>query len=143
MKKQPIISADEISREILLAINNISDAPDIAERGIVMSMSDGIAWVWGLKSCGFHEIIEIDTDTGEVMQAFALNLEEDKIGAVVLGEEVHIKAGARARTTGKIFSVPVGEGLVGRIIDPLGRPLDNLGPIETLEVRPVEAIAPG
>ena len=77
------------------------------------------------------------------MQAFALNLEEDKIGAVVLGEEVHIKAGARARTTGKIFSVPVGEGLVGRIIDPLGRPLDNLGPIETLEVRPVEAIAPG
>ncbi len=143
MTKLPTISAQEISEEILLAIKNIQDAPDIAERGIVMSMSDGIAWIWGLKGCGFHEMIEIDTYDGETIQAFALNLEEDQIGAVVLGDETRIKAGAAARTTGITFSVPVGEALVGRIVDPLGRPLDGLGPIETPHTLPVEAIAPG
>ncbi len=143
MKKQPTISAQEISQEILLAIKGIQDAPDIAERGVVMSISDGIAWIWGLKGCGFHEMIEIDTHDGDVIQAFALNLEEDQIGAVVLGEETQIKAGAAARTTGITFSVPVGEALIGRIVDPLGRPLDGLGPIETTERLPVESIAPG
>jgi F-type H+/Na+-transporting ATPase subunit alpha len=83
MTPQSTISAQEISEEILLAIKNIQDAPDIAERGVVMSMSDGIAWIWGLKGCGFHEMIEIDTYDGGVVQAFALNLEEDQIGAVV------------------------------------------------------------
>lgn len=143
MKKQPTISAEEISEEILLAIKGIQDAPDIAERGVVMSISDGIAWIWGLKGCGFHEMIEIDTEDGSVVQAFALNLEEDQIGAVVLGEEVLVKAGATARTTGATFSVPVGEALIGRIVDPLGRPLDGLGPIETTHTLPVESIAPG
>ena len=108
-----------------------------------MSMSDGIAWIWGLTSCGFHEMIEIDTEDGSVIHAFALNVEEDQIGAVVLGDEKSVKAGAKARTTGTIFSVPVGEALVGRIVDPLGRPLDGLGPIVTDRTLPVESVAPG
>lgn len=143
MKIRQAISAERISQDILASIANISDAPDVQERGVVMSVGDGIAWIWGLTSCGFHELIEIDAYDGSVVNAFALNLEEDRIGAVVLGDEKRIRAGASARTTGQIFSVPVGEQLVGRIVDPLGRPLDGLGPLAVSEMLPIETIAPG
>lgn len=143
MKKTSAISSEQISKEILAAIADIADAPDIQERGVVMSIGDGIAWIWGLASCGFHEMIEIDASDGSVINAFALNLEEDRIGAVVLGDEKLIRAGAPARMTNTIFSVPVGQALVGRIVDPLGRPLDGLGPIVTDTTLPVESIAPG
>ncbi len=143
MKKTSTISAQDISKEILDAIREIKDTPDKLERGVVTSMSDGIAWIWGLSSCGFHEMIAIEAEDGSVMNAFALNLEEDQIGAVVLGDERLVKAGAAARTTGEIFSVPVGEALIGRIVDPLGRPLDDLGPIATSTTLPVESVAPG
>ena len=94
MKKTPSISAEQISKEILDAIADITNTPDAQERGVVMSMSDGIAWIWGLASFGFHEMIEIDTDDGLTIRAFALNIEEDQIGAVVLGDEKRVKAGS-------------------------------------------------
>lgn len=143
MKKERLISAEAISGEILAAIQDISDSPDIHERGMIMSVADGIVWIWGLRGCGFHELIDIETSEGNTVQALALNIEEDRIGAVILGSDTVVQAGSIARSTGEIFSVPVGEGLLGRIIDPLGRPLDGLGPIVCDERLPVERVAPG
>lgn len=143
MKKDRLISAEAISSEIIAAIQDISDSPDIHERGVVMSVADGIAWIWGLRGCGFHEVITVETKEGEIVEALALNIEEDRIGAVILGNDTSVHAGDTAAATGEIFSVPVGQGLLGRIIDPVGRPLDGLGPVASDESLPVERIAPG
>jgi F-type H+/Na+-transporting ATPase subunit alpha len=137
-------SPEELTKEIEAAIAGLKDTPEVQERGVVTRVGDGIVWVWGLTSCGYNELIEIEsTGKGEPIMAFALNLEEDQVGAVLLGDERLVTAGAKASVTGRIFSVPVGPELVGRVVDPLGRPLDDLGPIETSATSPVEKIAPG
>jgi len=141
MKK---ILPDEISAEILAAIAGLKDAPEAQERGVLMKVSDGIAWIWGLKSCGFNELVALEAvDGGPDVLAFALNLEEDQIGAVLLGDERRVVAGGKAAVTGRIFEVPVGPALLGRVVDPLGNPLDGLGPIEALATSPIEKVAPG
>jgi len=96
----------------------------------VTELGDGVAWVHGLSSAGYSEVLEIETDGGTV-EAFALNLMEDEIGAVILGGEDKVKAGASVRRKGSVLDVPVGEELLGRVVDPLGRPLDDGPAIKT------------
>ena len=103
-----------------------------------MEAGDGIARIYGLRNCMYNEVLEFENGT----LGLALNLEEDTVGAIVLGEYTHIKEGDQVRTTGRIIEVPVGDGLLGRVVDPLGRPLDGKGPVRYERTRPVERIAP-
>jgi F-type H+-transporting ATPase subunit alpha len=137
------IDIHELSQELQAAIADLKTRPDVEQVGVVTKVGDGIIWIYGLHACGASEMIRITGTDGQEVLAFALNLEEDQVGAVLLGEERLIAAGAEARLTGKIFEVPVGPQLIGRVVDPLGRPLDDLGPIATTQTSPVEKIAPG
>ncbi|MEX2054813.1 MAG: F0F1 ATP synthase subunit alpha [Candidatus Andersenbacteria bacterium] len=137
------ISLQALSQELRAAIADLKTKPEIKEVGIVTKVGDGIVWIYGLTNCGYNEMISLATNDGSELYAFALNLEEDQVGAVLLGEERDIRAGAEARLTGRILEVPVGPELVGRVVDPLGTPLDGLGPIKAAQMSPVEKIAPG
>ncbi len=137
------ISIKELSSDIRKAIDELKTQGDFETVGVVTRVGDGIAWIYGLSDCGFNEMIEIDAEDGTTVTAFALNLMEDEIGAVLLGNDIKIKAGTNARLTGKVLEVPVGPELVGRVIDPLGRPLDDKGPIKTKQTGLVERPAPG
>jgi len=111
--------------------------------GIVTKVGDGVAWIYGLRNCKFNEMLDIEGADGKTVTAFALNLGEEEIGAVLMGNETGIKAGAKARLSGRVLEVPVGPELVGRVVDPLGRPLDGGDPIKTKQMSPVEKVAPG
>ncbi len=137
------ISVKDLSQEVRNAIEELKSTPGVEQVGVVTRVGDGIAWIYGLQNCGFSEMIEIDGVDGNAVPAFALNLMEDEIGAVLLGDEINVRAGAKVRLTGKILEVPVGPELVGRVVDPLGRPLDDRGPINTRRTSPVERPAPG
>jgi F-type H+-transporting ATPase subunit alpha len=138
------LSLSELSTELRQAISELDKTTGLQDVGTVTQVGDGIVWLYGLRECGYNEMIAIETDqAGEEVFAYALNLEEDRIGAVLLGEERYIKAGNKARLTGRILEVPVGPELVGRVVDPLGNPLDGLGPIKTSSTSAVEKIAPG
>ncbi|MFN3974857.1 MAG: F0F1 ATP synthase subunit alpha, partial [Dehalococcoidia bacterium] len=110
----------------------------MAEVGTVVEVGDGIARVHGLAGCRYSELVEFPGGN----LGIALNLEEDSVGVVLLGGEAEVKEGDTARTTGRIVEVPVGEALLGRVVDALGRPLDGKGPIKTDRFRPVERVAP-
>ncbi len=133
------IQADEISRLLREEIENYEKAVNVAETGSVISVGDGIARIYGLENVMAGELIEF---TGGV-SGIALNLEEDQVGAVLLGEYAGIKEGDEVRRTGRIMSVPVGEGMIGRVVDALGKPIDGKGPIEANAYNNVERIAPG
>lgn len=137
------ISVKELSAELHAAITQLKDQEGLEEVGIVTRVGDGVAWVYGLKSAGFNEVIMIDGLGGTQVEAFALNLNEDEVGAVLLGDETLVRAGAKVRLKGEVLSVPVGEGLLGRVVDPLGRPLDGQGPIKSTQTGLVERGAPG
>ncbi|HVS58562.1 MAG TPA: F0F1 ATP synthase subunit alpha [Candidatus Saccharimonadales bacterium] len=137
------VSIKELSDDIRAAIAELKTRPEIETVGIVTRVGDGIAWIYGLRNCGYSEMIDIEALNGETVTAFALNLGEDEIGAVLLGEDVEIVAGAKARLTGKVLEVPVGPELVGRVVDPLGNPLDGGDPIKTKQTARVERPAPG
>ncbi len=136
-------SIKELSSDIREAIAELKARPEVESVGIVTRAADGIVWVYGLRSCGYNEMIEIDGLSGRKVTAFALNLGEDEIGAVLLGEDASVEAGARARLTGKVLEVPVGPELVGRVVDPLGRPLDGGDAIKAKLTARVERNAPG
>ncbi|HLD36865.1 MAG TPA: F0F1 ATP synthase subunit alpha, partial [Planctomycetota bacterium] len=115
--------------------------------GTVLQVGDGIARVWGLDKVMSAELVEfIPTKTDgkpvEPIFGMALNLEEDHVGCVVLGDDSKIKEGDEVRTTGRITQVPVGPALIGRVVNALGQPLDNKGPIATKEYRPIEGRSP-
>src|SRR6202165_4307647 len=133
------IRADEISRLLREEIENYEKAVNVAETGSVISVGDGIARIYGLENVMAGELIEF---TGGV-SGIALNLEEDQVGAVLLGEYAGIKEGDEVRRTGRIMSVPVGEAMIGRVVDALGRPIDGKGPIATDKFNAIERIAPG
>lgn len=114
----------ELSKELRLAIQKLEVSGNLEEVGIVVRVGDGVAWIHGLRKAGYSEVVEIETDSG-VVEAFALNLLEDEIGAVLLGGDVAVKAGQSVRLKGTVLTVPVGEELLGRVVDPLGRPLDG------------------
>jgi F-type H+-transporting ATPase subunit alpha len=130
---------DEISSVITEEIEQYRSKVDVAEVGKVLEVGDGIARIYGLANAMANERVEFAN--GAYGQVF--NLEENSVGVVILGDYLGIKQGDEVRTTGELLSVPCGEALVGRVVDPLGRPLDGKGPIETPHRRPLEFKAPG
>jgi F-type H+-transporting ATPase subunit alpha len=133
------IKADEISRIIEQKISGFEREINLQETGIVISIGDGIARIYGLENAMAGELLEFPHNiTGMV-----LNLEEDNIGAVIFGEDYKIKEGDIVKRTSRIAQVPVGEALIGRVVDALGNPIDGKGPIEAKEFRNVEQTAPG
>jgi F-type H+-transporting ATPase subunit alpha len=137
------LSIKELSDDIRAAIAELKDRPDIESVGVVTRIGDGIAWIYGLRKCGYNEMLEIDGADGTPVTAFAFNLGEDEIGAVLLGADVNVKAGAKARLSGKVLEVPVGPELVGRVVNPLGVAIDGGDPIKTKQTSLVERAAPG
>jgi len=133
------IKAEEISKIIEGQIENYESRVEMSETGTVLYVGDGIARVHGVKNAMAMELLEFP---GGLM-GMVLNLEEDNVGVALLGECNEIKEGDPVKRTGKIFSVPVGDAVIGRVIDPLGQPIDGLGPIAATETRPVELKAPG
>lgn len=133
------IRADEISRIIEQKISGFEKEIDLQETGVIMTVGDGIARIYGLENAMAGELLELPHGIIGMVQ----NLEEDNIGAVIFGEDYKIKEGDLAKRTGKIAQVPVGEALVGRVVDALGNPIDGKGPIEAKEFRAVEQMAPG
>ena len=133
------IKADEISKIIEDEIQNYDQRVEMSETGTVLYVGDGIARVYGVENAMAMELLEFP---GGVM-GMVLNLEEDNVGVALLGPDTGIKEGDTVKRTGKIFSVPVGEAIMGRVLNPLGQPIDGLGPVETSEVREVEIKAPG
>src|SRR5581483_10199365 len=128
------IRADEITNILLQEIENYDRAIDVSEVGTVISVGDGIARIHGLEKVMAGELIEF----GHGVSGIAMNLEEDQVGAVLLGEYQHIVEGAEVRRTGRIMSVPVGDGLVGRVVNALGEPIDGKGPIASTQFNPIE-----
>jgi F-type H+-transporting ATPase subunit alpha len=133
------IKADEISQIIRQHLASYEATIDVAEVGTVIEVGDGIARVYGLGKAMAMEMLEFPHG----VMGMALNLEEDNVGAVLLGEDALIKEGDQVKRTGRIASVPVGEGVVGRVVNALGQPVDDKGPIEAKEFRPIERLAPG
>ena len=133
------IRADEITSILRQEIENYERAIDVTEIGSVISVGDGIARIHGLEKVMAGELIEFPHDVAGI----AMNLEEDQVGAVLLGDYTEIKEGDEVRRTGRIMSVPVGEALIGRVVNALGQPIDGKGPIQTTEFNPVERLAPG
>ena len=133
------IKAEEISKIIEDQIKNYEQRVEMSETGTVLYVGDGIARVYGVQNAMAMELLEFP---GGVM-GMVLNLEEDNVGVALLGSDTGIKEGDPVKRTGKIFSVPVGDKVMGRVLNPLGQPIDGLGPIESEEVRPVEIKAPG
>src|SRR6516225_6516187 len=135
----PQIRADEITKIIREQIENFDRTVAVSEVGSVISVGDGVARVHGLEKVMFGELLELPHD----VMGLALNLEEDQVSAVLLGDYVKIEEGDQVKRTRRIISVPVGEALLGRVVDALGRPVDEKGPILTEEYNPIERLAPG
>src|SRR5215218_8246063 len=134
------IKPDEITSILKERIEGIEDGgADLSEVGTVLSIADGIARVHGLDNCMSLELLELPHD----VTGLALNLESDNVGAVLFGEWDKIEEGDTVKRTGRLLEIPVGEQMLGRIVDPLGKPLDGKGEIETNETRPAEFKAPG
>lgn len=137
------VSVQDLAAQVREAITDLKQAGNVEKVGVVTRIGDGVAWIYGLADCGYNEMLEIEGEGGKPVNAFALNLMEDEIGAVLLGDDKQVKAGAKVRLSGRVLEVPVGPELVGRVVDPLGRPLDDKGPIKTKFSGLVDRIAPG
>ncbi|MBM3728102.1 MAG: F0F1 ATP synthase subunit alpha [Acidobacteria bacterium] len=133
------IRADEITQVLRQEIENFEKAVSVSETGTVISVGDGIARIYGLEHVMAGELIEFPNG----ISGIALNLEEDQVGAVLLGDFQKLQEGDEVRRTGRIMSVPVGPGLVGRVVNALGQPIDGKGPIDAAEYFPIERLAPG
>ncbi len=133
------IKAQEISRILKEQIQGFEAGVELAEVGSVLSVGDGIARIYGLLNVAAGELLEFQNG----MKAIALNLEEGNVGAVLMGDSTTVKEGDTVRRTKRIAEVPVGPGLIGRVVDALGNPIDGLGPIEAAEMRRIEVKAPG
>jgi F-type H+-transporting ATPase subunit alpha len=132
-------NADEIAAVLQREIEQYESQIDVREVGTVLEVGDGIARVYGLSGVMAGEMVEFP---GGVI-GLAFNLEENSVGVIILGDYLQIKEGDEVKTTGQLLSVPVGEAVLGRVLDPLGNPLDGKGPVDTTERRPLEVIAPG
>jgi len=132
-------TASEITDIIKSQIQGFEGQSESADVGTVVEIGDGIARIHGLAGCMASELL----DFGSEVFGLAFNLEEDTVSAIILGDYTGIQEGGEVRTTGRIVETPVGDALVGRVVDPLGRPLDGKGPIDTKESRPVDVVAPG
>ena len=135
------INPDEITSIIKEKLQNYESKLETKNVGTVLEVADGICRIYGLSDAMASELVEFEDGKGTL--GIVLNLEEDNVGVVILGEYTHIKEGMTVKTTGKIASVPVGEGLLGRIIDPTGLPIDGNGDINYSKIRVIERVAPG
>ncbi|HXE04469.1 MAG TPA: F0F1 ATP synthase subunit alpha [Bryobacteraceae bacterium] len=133
------IRADEISRVLRSEIENYDSAVNVSETGSVISVGDGIARIYGLENVMAGELVDFGNDVFGI----ALNLEEDQVGAVLLGEYQSIKEGDQVKRTGRIMSIPVGEAMIGRVVNALGEPIDGKGPLSSEAFQTLERIAPG
>src|SRR6266851_5372244 len=133
------IRADEISRVLREEIENYEGAIDVSETGSVISVGDGIARIYGLEKVMAGELIQFPKNVAGI----AMNLEEDQVGAVLLGDYTEIQEGDEVKRTGRIMSVPVGDEMIGRVVNALGEPIDGKGPIQTKSFNAIERIAPG
>ena len=136
-----LIQPDEISSIIKNKIDNYELQTEVSNTGTVLENGDGIARVYGLRNVMANELVQFED--GNSTLGIAMNLDEDNVGVVILGDYTNIKEGTVVKTTGRIASVPVGEGLMGRIVDPTGKPLDGKGEFEYSKTRPIERVAPG
>ena len=136
-----VINPNEISSILKENIRNYEAKAEISNVGSVLEVGDGIARIYGLRNVMSNELVEFEDGKGTL--GITLNLEEGNVGVVILGEYTHIKEGMTVKTTGRIASVPVGDALIGRIVNPTGRPLDGKGDIITDKTRPIERVAPG
>src|SRR3954452_18878593 len=134
------IKPDEITSILKSRIEGLDvEGADLAEVGTVLSVADGIARIHGLENCMSFEMLDLPHD----VTGLALNLESDNVGSVLFGDWEKIKEGDTVKRTNQLLEIPVGDELVGRIVDPLGRPLDGKGDVETSQMRPAEFKAPG
>ncbi|HEX9060905.1 MAG TPA: F0F1 ATP synthase subunit alpha, partial [Clostridia bacterium] len=133
------LKPEEISSIIKQQIENYGFETKAEDTGYVLQAGDGIARIYGLDSCMCGELLEFENG----VYGMALNLEEDNVGCVLLGSEADIKEGSAVKRTGRTVEVPVGNELIGRVVNPLGQPLDGKGPIAAKKHRPVEFLAPG
>ncbi|HEX2710263.1 MAG TPA: F0F1 ATP synthase subunit alpha, partial [Candidatus Deferrimicrobium sp.] len=133
------IRAEEITEILKSQIKGYEKRIDVAETGVVLSVGDGIARVHGLEKAMAGELLDFPGD----VRGMVLNLEEDNVGVVLLGEDRLIKEGDTVRRTGRIVEVPCGDAMIGRVVNALGQPVDGRGPIETKDFRRVEIKAPG
>ncbi|MFP6569096.1 MAG: F0F1 ATP synthase subunit alpha [Dehalococcoidia bacterium] len=132
------VSGQDIASVIKRQIEGFGGELTMVDVGTVVRAADGVATIHGLSDVSYTELLQFPNDT----IGMALNLEEDSVGAVILGEYTHIKEGDEVRSTGRIAEVPVGDNLMGRIVDSLGRPLDGSGPIDSAATMPIERLAP-
>ena len=136
-----VINPDEITSIIKEKLQNYETKLEVKNVGVVIEVADGISRIYGLSNAMSSELVEFEDGKGTL--GIVLNLEEDNVGVVILGDYTHIKEGMSVKTTGRIASVPVGYGLLGRIIDPTGAPVDGRGDINFEKTRPIERVAPG
>ena len=136
-----LIQPDEISSIIKNKIDNYELRTEVSNTGSVLEIGDGIARIYGLRNVMANELVQFED--GNSTLGIAMNLEEDNVGVVILGDYTNIKEGTIVKTTGRIASVPVGDGLIGRIVDPTGKPLDGKGEFPYTKTRPIERVAPG
>ncbi|MCH8108955.1 MAG: F0F1 ATP synthase subunit alpha [Chloroflexi bacterium] len=128
----------DIASVIKRQIEEFGTQLTMVDVGVVVEVGDGVARVHGLAGVGYNELLEFEGGT----IGLALNLEEDSVGVVIMGDPISVKEGSEVRSTGRIVEVPVGDALIGRVVDALGRPIDGKGPIATDKTRPVEVVAP-
>src|ERR1700753_1316397 len=134
------INPDEITSILKNRIEGLdTSSAELTEVGTVLSVADGISRIHGLENCMSFEMLDLPHD----VTGLALNLESDNVGAVLFGEWEHVSEGDTVKRTGRLLEIPVGDALLGRIVDPLGNPLDGKGAIESSETRPAEFKAPG
>ncbi|HID33636.1 MAG TPA: F0F1 ATP synthase subunit alpha, partial [Anaerolineae bacterium] len=133
------VGFDDYTRQLKAQILEFEAPPSVVDVGTVVEVGDGIARIHGLQNAMASEILEFSTGT----LGIALNLDEDSVGAIIMGDYSGIQEGDLVRSTGRIASVPVGESLIGRVVNALGLPIDGKGPIDSDKFRPVERIAPG
>src|SRR5918995_5676417 len=145
MATESILRPGELKEILLREIASADLATeDVSEVGTLLEVRDGVARIYGLKSAIASEMLEFTAhDTGETVAGLALNLEEDNVGAAIMGDYLKLKEGDEVRRTGRLLEVPVGPGMLGRVVDALGRPVDGRGPIQASGSRPVEMVAPG
>src|SRR6185312_16159476 len=132
-------NSDEIASVIQQEIQQFESQIDVRDVGRVLEVGDGIARVYGLSGVMAQEMVEFPNGT----IGLAFNLEENSVGVIILGDYLTIAEGDEVRSTGALLSVPVGQAVVGRVVDPLGNPLDGKGPVLATETRPLETAAPG
>jgi len=132
------IRGQDIVSVIKKQIEQFGTTVTMVDVGTVIEVGDGIARIHGLNAAKYNELLQFPRD----IMGIAMNLEEDSVGAIILGDYTTIKEGDEVRCTGRIAEVPVGDALIGRVVDPLGRPLDGKGAIKTNKARPLERVAP-